>query len=66
MDELQAKAISEEVSLSPTEWVCPLAVVPKADGDIRICVDMRRANEAIARDRHPILTIEQVLYELNG
>ena len=41
-------------------------VVPKPDGDIRICVDMRRANEAIERERHPIPTIEEVLHDLNG
>ena len=38
---------------------------PKPDGDIRICVDMRRANEAIIHKRHPIPTIEEVLYNLN-
>ena len=43
---------------NPTEWVSPLVVVPKTDGDIRICVDMRRANSAIERERHP--TIEEV------
>ena len=41
-------------------------VVPKPDGDIRICVDTRRANEAIERERHPIPTIEEVLHDLNG
>ena len=40
-------------------------VVPKQDGDIRICVGMRRANEAIERERHPIPTIEEVLHDLN-
>ena len=38
----------------------------KPDGDIRVCVDMRRANEAIERERHPIPTIEEVLHDLNG
>ena len=65
LDELVAKDIIE-VSHNPTEWVSPLVVVPKANGDIRICVDMRRANSAIERERHPILTIEEVLYDLNG
>ena len=41
-------------------------VVPKPDGDIRVCVDMRRANEAVERKRHPIPTIEEVLHDLNG
>ena len=54
------------MSDSPTEWVSPLVVVPKTDGDVRICVDMRRANSAIERERHPIPTIEEVLYDLNG
>ena len=41
-------------------------VVPKPDGDIRICAEMRRANEAIKKERHPFPTIEEVLYDLNG
>ena len=66
LDKLFSKDIIEEVSHKPTEWVLPLVVVPKADGDIRICVDMGRANMAIERERHPIPTIEEVLYDLNG
>ena len=34
--------------------------------DVRVCIDMRKANEAIARERHPIPTIEEILYDLNG
>ena len=66
LDELLDKDIIKEVAHKPTEWVSPLVVVPKADGDIRICVDIRRANSAIERERHPIPTIEEVLYDLNG
>ena len=67
LDELLSKDIIEEVPPNtPTEWVSPLVVVPKPDGDIRVCVDMQRANEAIIRERHPISTIEEVLYDLNG
>ena len=66
LDELVKEDIIEEVPSGPTEWVSPLVVVPKPDGDIRICVDMRKANEAIERERHPIPTVEEVLHELNG
>ncbi|VDI32041.1 Hypothetical predicted protein [Mytilus galloprovincialis] len=50
----------------PTEWVSPLVVVPKRNSEIRICVDMRRANEAVKRSRHPIPTVDEILQELNG
>ena len=33
---------------------------------MRVFVVMKRANEAITRERHPIPTIEKVLYDLNG
>ena len=41
-------------------------VVLKGDGDVRVCVDMRRANEAIVRERHPIPTVEELLHDLRG
>ncbi|PFX31209.1 Uncharacterized protein K02A2.6 [Stylophora pistillata] len=66
LDELMESGIIEEVPEGPTGWVSPLVVIPKADGDIRICVDMRCANQAIVRERQPIPTIVEVLQDLNG
>ena len=66
LDELLESGIIEEVPEGPTGWVSPLVVVPKPDGDVRICVDMRRANQAIIRERQPIPTVEDVLQDLNG
>ena len=43
-----------------------MVVFPKGDGDIRVCVDIRRANEAIIRERHSIPTVEELLHDLNG
>ena len=40
--------------------------VPKSGGDIRLCIDMRRANEAILRERHPIPTVDEILQSLKG
>ena len=48
----------------PTPWVNPVVVVPKPNGDVRLCVDMRCANKAIIRERHPIPTIDEVLEDM--
>ena len=65
LDELLDMDIIEEVPNTPTTWVSPL-VTTKPDGDIRVCVDMRRANEEIVCKRHPIPTTEEILFNLNG
>ena len=57
--------IIEEVK-GPTPWVSPLVIVPKPSGDIRICVDMRQANTAVIRERHPIPTVDEVTHNMNG
>lgn len=49
-----------------TPWVNPVVIVPKPSGEIRLCLDMRRANEAIERVRFPIPTVDEILQELNG
>jgi len=66
LDELLERGIIEEVPEGPTGWVSLLVVISKGDGNIRICVDMRCANQAIVRERQPIPTIEEVLQDLNG
>jgi len=57
--------VIEEVK-GPSPWVSPLVVVPKSSTDIRICVDMRLANRAVIRERHPIPTMEEILHDMNG
>ena len=65
LKELQDLDIIEDVD-GPTPWVSPLVAVPKSNGDIRVCVDVRRVNEAILLERHPIPTLEETLQDLNG
>lgn len=66
IDDLLGKDIIEKVNFS--NWISPLVVVPKPDSldGVRICVDMRRANEAVARENHPLPTIENFLPELGN
>ena len=64
VEDLIAKDIVERVD-GPTSWVIPVVVAPKSEGDIRLCVDMRKANLAIIRERIPIPTVDQVVENLN-
>ena len=64
VEELVNMDIIEPVE-GPTPWVSPVVVVPKQNDEIRLCVDMRKANEAIIRERYPIPTVDEVLQSLN-
>lgn len=49
------KKIEELVQLDvleKVEGINPLVVVEKPAGDIRICLDMRQANQAILREKY--------------
>ena len=46
LKKLEQQGIIEMVE-GPTPWVSPLVVIPKKNGDIRLCVDMRMPNQAI-------------------
>ncbi|XP_055843088.1 uncharacterized protein K02A2.6-like [Episyrphus balteatus] len=50
----------------PTEWCAPLVIVPKADGDIRLCVDLHRLNECVEREVHPMPSADHTLAQLSG
>jgi len=44
----------------------PSCCSPQARGDIRLCIDIRRANKAIRRARHLIPTVEEITHSMNG
>ena len=50
----------------PTSWINPVVAIEKSNGDVRICLDMRQANRAILREKHPVPTIEETLQEMSG
>ena len=65
LDQLERDGIIEKV-VDATPWVSPLVVIPKKDGDVRLCVDMRMPNKAIQRERHPMPTVDDLIHKLNG
>ena len=67
LEQLEKENIIERVPEDePTPWVSTIVAVPKKDGGVRICVDMRAANEAIKRVHHRIPTVKDISFELNG
>ena len=65
LDNLERQGIIEKVK-GATPWVSPLVIIPKKNGDVRLCVDMRMANKAIRRERHPTPTVDDLIHILNG
>lgn len=53
-----------EVKEGPASWVSPLVVVGKTNGEPRICLDLRRVNEAVLRERHPMPVVDEYLARL--
>ena len=43
-----------------------MVVVSKANGKVRICVDLTRLNDSVCRERHPLPAVDQTLAQLAG
>ena len=61
---LEDNDIIERVT-HPTSWISPVHLVSK-DNKLRLTLDMRQANGAVKRVKHPIPTTEEVFHTLNG
>ena len=51
----------------PTEWCAPIVVAPKRNRqDIRICVNLRKLNPAVKREKYVLPTFEDISSKLQG
>lgn len=50
----------------PTEWCAPMVPVVKKNGSVRICVDLKRLNQAVKRERFILPTLEDIAPKLSG
>ena len=50
LENLEAQDIIEKVT-EPTEWCAPITVQPKKNGAVRLCVDLKKLNQHIVRER---------------
>ena len=49
-----------------TPWCAGMVVVPKKSGAIRICVDLKKLNESVLREVHPLPRVDKTLALLPG
>ena len=49
----------------PTEWCAGMVVVPKPDGNIRICVDLTKLNENVLHETYPLPKIDNLLAQIS-
>lgn len=50
----------------PTQWCAGMVVVPKKNGKVRICVDLKHLNENVLREVHPLPKVDETLAQLSG
>ena len=60
-----AAGVIEEIT-EPTDWCAPMVPVVKKNGKVRICVDLRRLNEAVKRENFFLPTLEDIAPKLAG
>ena len=50
----------------PTDWCAPVVVIPKSNGQVRLCVDLTKLNQVVRRERHILPSVEQTLGQMAG
>ena len=55
-----------EKTNGPQNWVSNIVATPKANGNVRLCLDARKINTAITRDTFPIPTVDSLVDEMSG
>lgn len=58
--------IIEEVT-APTDWCAPMVPAPKRNKDeVRVCVDLKRLNKGVKRERYILPTLDDITPKLAG
>jgi hypothetical protein len=65
LDRLENLGIIQKCD-EPTEWVSPIVIVPKPNGQIRICLDPRNLNKVIKREHFKIPTTQEIFSRVTG
>ena len=50
----------------PTQWCAGMVAIPKKNGSVRICVDLKRLNSGVQHEIHPLPKVDETLAQLTG
>ena len=64
LERLKAAGVIEEIT-KPTPWCAPMPVLKKS-GAVRICVDLKRLNLSVERERYILPTLQDLTSRLAG
>lgn len=64
LSRLENVGIIEKIDAS--EWVSPMVVVTKKNGGVRICLDLRKVNEAVIPDRFMLPKTEEIFHKFRN
>ena len=65
MNAMESMGIISKVE-EPTLWCAGMVLVPRRNGKIRICVDLKHLNESVLREVFPLLEVDDALAQLHG
>ena len=65
LNRMEADGVISKVS-QPTPWCAGMVVVPKKNGRVRICVDLKPLNQSVLREVHPLPKVDETLARLSG
>lgn len=65
LDRLVSAGVIEAIT-KPTPWCAPMVPVVKKSGKVRLCVDLKKLNQHVRRERYILPTLEDVTSRLSG
>ena len=64
LDRMESIGVISRVE-EPTQWCAAMVAIPKKNGKLRICVDLKHLNEAVLREVHPLPKVDETLAQLS-
>lgn len=62
---MEENGVIESVT-DPTDWCAPIVPVLKQNGNVCICVDLKKLNEAVRTERYVFSTAEKIIAKVSG